>query len=139
MSKFSERYQKSIKGKYDSSSNEEVPVGVHIRKLLQQVYKDQQDWSQFLSKKKIQSAFINYGSTSLTGFPPFKAFRKLLKPMLDSLVPKSTDLIENTYTLLEDNVNKIANKIFGRFPKLQPTIQEFAINIVTNHRNETNQ
>lgn len=71
-------YTNSIKGKYSKvkKGNEKEPIGVEIRKLLLDIFKDYdiKKIDEILSDKLIKASFVNYGSSGLPGFPAFSAF-----------------------------------------------------------------
>lgn len=75
---FCNAYENSIKGKYTKmkKDKEKEPIGVAIRKLLGDVFKDhsQDKLNSLLSNKLIKATFVNYGASGLPGYPPFSAF-----------------------------------------------------------------
>ena len=80
-------YENSIKGKYTKMKKDKKkePIGVAIRKLLGDVFKDykQDKLDSILTDKLIKATFVNYGASGLPGYPPFSAFQKLLHPLLE--------------------------------------------------------
>lgn len=130
-SEFCIAYKDSIKGKYIKSrgDNDKDPVGVEIRKLLIQIFQDY-DLSKIdevLTDKLIKASFVNYGASSLPGFPSFSAFQKLLQPLLQNFVPKSNELCDRINMLLEKTIQELVERIFKRFPELQETISNYAM------------
>lgn len=83
---FCNAYTNSIKGKFTKAKkgSEKEPIGVEIRKMLSEVFKDydRKKAEALLSDKFIKSCFVNYSSSALTGYPSFSAFQKLLYPLL---------------------------------------------------------
>ena len=104
-SEFCIAYKDSIKGKYIKNRDEKDkdPIGVEIRKLLINVFSDY-DHSKIdgiLTDKLIKASFVNYGASSLPGFPSFSAFQKLLQPLLQNFIPKSNELCDRINLNLE--------------------------------------
>lgn len=66
-------------------SKKKEPIGVAIRMLLGDVFKDynKSKLDNLLSDKLIKATFVNYGASGLPGYPPFSAFQKLLHPLLE--------------------------------------------------------
>lgn len=130
-SEFCVAYKDSIKGKYikNRDDRDKDPVGVEIRRRLIQIFNDY-DLSkidELLSDKLIKASFVNYGASSLPGFPSFSAFQKLLQPLLQNFVPKSNELCDSINLLLERTIQELVERIFKRFPELQETISNYAM------------
>ena len=138
---FCNAYMNSIKGKYSriKKDKDKEPIGVSIRRLLLSIYKDydQSKLDEILSDSLIKATFVNYGSSSLPGFPPYSAFQKLLHPLLQKLVPKSNDLVDRVFYLLEKSIQELVDNIFLRFPELKTTIAEYAFKNLIRCRNAT--
>lgn len=124
-------YTNSIKGKYSKikKKSKKEPIGVSIRRLLLDIFKDykKDKLDSLLTDKLIKATFVNYGSSGLPGYPPFSAFQNLLYPLLQKLVPKSSELVDRIYFLLEKNIQELLDKIFYRFPDLKTTVAEYAL------------
>lgn len=139
VTEFCNAYTNSIKGKYSriKKNEEKEPIGVSIRRLLLGIFKDydQSKLDDVLTDKLIKATFVNYGSSGLPGFPPYSAFQKLLQPLLQKLVPKSNDLVDRIYYLLEKSIQDLVDKIFLRFPELKTTIAEYALKNLIRCRN----
>lgn len=75
---FCNAYENSIKGKYTKMKKDQKkdPIGVAIRKLLGDVFKEYktEKIDQLLNDKLIKATFVNYGASGLPGYPPFSAF-----------------------------------------------------------------
>lgn len=75
---FCNAYENSIKGKYTKMKKDKKkePIGVAIRKLLSDVFRDYktEKLDSLLSDKLIKSTFVNFGASGLPGYPPFSAF-----------------------------------------------------------------
>ena len=131
VTELSDGYRNSIKGKYTKvkKGQEKDPVGVEIRRLLLTVFTDydREKLEAILSDKLIKSTFVNYGSSGLPGYPPFSAFQRLLHPLLQNLVPKSSALVDHIYLLLEQTIQELVDKIFLRFPEIRPIISDYAM------------
>ena len=134
-------YTNSIKGKYSKikKKSKKEPIGVSIRRLLLDIFKDykQDKLDSLLTDKLIKATFVNYGSSGLPGYPPFSAFQNLLYPLLQKLVPKSSELVDRIYFLLEKNIQELLDKIFYRFPDLKTTVAEFALKNLIKCRDST--
>ena len=132
-------YTNSIKGKYSKikKTNDKEPVGVSIRRHLLDIFKDYDvaKIDEILSDKLIKATFVNYGASGLPGYPPFSAFQKLLRPLLQHLVPRSNELVDRIYFLLEQTISELVEKIFMRFPELKSTITELSLKNLTRCRN----
>ena len=130
-SEFCTAYKDSIKGKYIKNRDDadKDPVGVEIRKLLISIFGDydHSKIDEILSDKLIKASFVNYGASSLPGFPSFSAFQKLLQPLLQSFVPKSNELCDRISMSLEKTIQELVERIFRRFPELQETISNYAL------------
>lgn len=139
LTEFCNNYSTSLKGKYTKlkKSNEKEPVSVQVRRLLINVFKELEETKvdNLLSDKLIRAAFVNYSSSSLPGFPSFSVFQKLLQPLLNNMIPKSSELVDSVYFILEQTVQEIIDKIFMRLPDLKPTICELALKNVLRCRN----
>lgn len=139
VTEFCNAYSNSIKGKYSriKKDKEREPIGVSIRRLLLGIFKDydQSKLDEVLTDKLIKATFVNYGSSALPGFPPYSAFQKLLYPLLQKLVPKSNDLVDRIYYLLEKSIQDLVDKIFLRFPELKTTIADYALKNLIRCRN----
>lgn len=135
VTEFCNAYSSSIKGKYNRIKNkkDKEPIGVSIRRLLLGIFKDydQSKLDGILTDKLIKATFVNYGSSGLPGFPPYAAFKRLLHPLLQKLVPKSNDLVDRIYYLLEKSIQDLVDKIFLRFPELKSTIADYALKNLT--------
>ena len=140
VTEFCNAYSNSIKGKYSRIKNknkDKEPIGVSIRRLLLGIFKDydQSKLDSILSDKLIKATFVNYGSSGLPGFPPYSAFKRLLSPLMQKLVPKSNDLVDRIYYLLEKSIQDLVDKIFLRFPELKSTIADYALRNLTRCKN----
>lgn len=130
INEFTQAYADSIKGKYTKGKKaDRDPIGVPIRKLFLDIFKEHsvEKIESVLTDKVIRSAFVNYGASSLPGFPPFAAFQRLLDPLLRELVPKTSDLVDRVYFLLERNINELVDKFFMRFPETKAIILDMAL------------
>lgn len=135
ITEFSQAYTDSIKGKYTKGKKaDRDPIGVPIRKLFLDVFKEHsiEKIESVLTDKLIKSLFVNYSASSLPGFPPFAAFQKLLDPLLRELLPKTSDLVDRVYYLLERNINELVDKFFMRFPETKSMILDMAIKNLSN-------
>jgi GTPase SAR1 family protein len=136
-------YTNSIKGKYSKikKGNDKEPIGVEIRRLLLDIFRDYETakLDDLLTDKLIKATFVNYGASGLPGFPPFSAFQKLLRPLLQNLVPRSSELVDRVYYLLEQAIQELVDKIFFRFPELKSTITDYALRNLVRCRNTAEQ
>jgi GTPase SAR1 family protein len=140
-SEFCIAYKDSIKGKYikNRDDRDKDPVGVEIRRRLIQIFNDY-DLSRIdevLSDKLIKASFVNYGASSLPGFPSFSAFQKLLQPLLQNFVPKSNELCDTINLRLERTIQELVERIFKRFPELQETISNYAMRNLNRCKGDT--
>ena len=140
VNRFVEGYISAVKGKYSrvNTNDKDQPIGVQIRLKLNKVFQeiDKKKMEEKLTDKMIKSAFVNYSGSGLTGFPSYSAFQSLLKPFLDELVPKSEDLVEDVYVLLEICVKDLISQIFHRFPEVQQVIEELALSNIQRCKDE---
>lgn len=139
ITQFSQAYTDSIKGKYSKGKKtDRDPVGVPIRKLFLDVFTEHtaEEVSATLTDQQIKATFVNYGASSLPGFPPYAAFQKLLDPLLQRLVPNTTNLVDRVYFLLECNITELVDKIFLRFPETKAVILDMALRNLANCRRE---
>lgn len=138
---FCNAYTNSIKGKFTKTKrgSEKEPIGVEIRKMLSEIFKDydRKRAEELLSDKLIKSCFANYSASALTGYPSFSAFQQLLHPLLKELIPKSNELVERVYILLEHTIQELIERIFMRFPELKQTISEYAFKNLIKCRNNS--
>lgn len=139
-SEFCVAYKDSIKGKFIKNRDDadKDPVGVEIRQLLIRIFQDY-DLSRIddvLTDKLIKASFVNYGASSLPGFPSFSAFQKLLQPLLQNFVPKSNELCDKINMLLEKTIQELVERIFKRFPEMQETISNYAMRNLNKCKNE---
>lgn len=139
-SEFCVAYKDSIKGKYikNRDDRDKDPVGVDIRKLLIQIFQDYDHAKidEVLTDKLIKASFVNYGASSLPGFPSFSAFQKLLQPLLQNFVPKSNELCDKINMLLEKTIQELVERIFKRFPEMQETISNYAMRNLNKCKND---
>lgn len=57
---------------------------------------------------------------SLPGFPSIDVFIYLINPVLEKLRDPALELIQDTYSQLENIASSIVSKIFQRFPTMIP-------------------
>ena len=140
VNEFVEGYISTVKGKYSrvNTNDKDQPIGVQIRLKLNKVFQEieKTKMEKRLNDKVIKSAFVNYSGSGLTGFPSYSAFQSLLKPFLDELVPKSNDLVEDVYSLLEICVKDLINKVFERFPEVMQIIEDLALKNIKRCKDE---
>lgn len=139
IAQFSQAYADSIRVKYTKGKKgDRDPVGVPIRKLFLEVFQEHraEEVEQLLSDRQVKAVFVNYGASSLPGFPPYSAFQRLLDPLLRRLVPNTADLLDRVYFLLERNVNELVDKTFLRFPETKTIILEMAMKNLANCRRD---
>lgn len=139
ITQFSQAYADSIRVKYTKGKKaDRDPVGVPIRKLFLDVFEEHrvEEIERLLTDRQIKAIFVNYGASSLPGFPPYSAFQKLLDPLLRRLVPNTADLVDRVYFLLERNVNELVDRIFLRFPETKTLILDMAMKNLANCKRE---
>lgn len=73
----------------------------------------------------------------LPGFPSVDVFIYLITPQLDKLRDPALELIQETYSMLEQMASGIVNKIFQRFPTMIPEVMEVIIKALSNEREKT--
>lgn len=113
---FVNAYDTSIKGKYTKIKKDQQrePVGVQIRNLLITVFKDldKETCLKELSDQTIKGTFINFSNSGLPGYPSFSSYQQLLIPLLEKFLPKASDLLDQVYFLLENQIQELVEKIF---------------------------
>ena len=63
----------------------------------------------------------------LPGFPSVDVFIYLVNPQLEKLRDPALELIQDSYSQLEQIASSIVEKIFQRFPTMIPTIMDIII------------
>ena len=116
---FVKAYEDSIKGKYIKIKKDQKkePIGVQIRELLISVFKElnRDSCLKELSDQTIKGTFINFSNSGLPGYPSFSSFQQLLIPLLEKFLPKASDLLDQIYFILENQIQELVEKIFFRF------------------------
>ena len=136
VNEFCSAYSTSVRGRYTKirKNEDKMPISVRIRKLLISVFREikNEEIEEMLSDSLIRTSMLNYGASGLPGFPSFSVFQKLLQPLLEQLIPKSNDLLDSVYQIIEQAIIEISDRIFLRLPDLKPTITELALKNLEN-------
>jgi hypothetical protein len=70
----------------------------------------------------------------MPGFPSVDVFIYLITPQLDKLRDPALELIQDTYSQLEQIAHGIVDKIFQRFPTMIPEIMDIIIKALSKER-----
>jgi len=70
----------------------------------------------------------------LPGFPSVDVFIYLVNPQLEKLRDPALELIQDSYSQLEQIASNIVEKIFQRFPTMIPTIMDIIIQCLNKER-----
>lgn len=73
----------------------------------------------------------------LPGFPSVDVLIYLLTPQIDKLRDPALELIQDTYSQLEQLASGIVNKIFQRFPSMIPEVMEIIVRTLSKERERT--
>ena len=74
---------------------------------------------------------------SLPGFPSIDVFIYLINPVLEKLRDPALELIQDTYSQLENIASSIVGKIFQRFPTMIPQIMEIITTVLSKEREKS--
>jgi hypothetical protein len=75
----------------------------------------------------MQRAIQMHEGDGLPGFPSVDVFIYLITPQLEKLRDPALELLQDSYSLLEQICFSIVNKIFQRFPSMIPEMMEIII------------
>ena len=73
----------------------------------------------------------------LPGFPSVDVFIYLITPQIDKLRDPALELIQETYSQLEQLAGGIVNKIFQRFPSMIPEMMDIIVKTLSKEREKT--
>jgi hypothetical protein len=73
----------------------------------------------------------------LPGFPSVDVFIYLVTPQLEKLRDPALELIQDSYSQLEQIAHGIVDKIFQRFPTMIPEIMDIIIKVLNVEREKT--
>jgi len=73
----------------------------------------------------------------LPGFPSVDVFIYLVTPQLEKLRDPALELIQDSYSQLEQIPHGIVDKIFQRFPTMIPEIMDIIIKVLNIEREKT--
>lgn len=73
----------------------------------------------------------------LAGFPSVDVFIYLITPQIEKLRDPALELIQEVYSQLEQLAAGIINKIFQRFPSMQPEIMDIIVKTLSMEREKT--
>lgn len=73
----------------------------------------------------------------LPGFPSVDVFIYLVTPQLEKLRDPALELIQDSYSQLEQIAHGIVDKIFQRFPTMIPEIMDIIIKVLNIEREKT--
>jgi hypothetical protein len=73
----------------------------------------------------------------LPGFPSVDVFIYLVTPQLEELRDPALELIQDSYSQLEQIAHGIVDKIFQRFPTMIPEIMDIIIKVLNIEREKT--
>ena len=85
----------------------------------------------------IQKAIQMHEGDSLPGFPSIDVFIYLVNPQLEKLRDPALELIQDSYSQLEQIAHGIVDKIFQRFPTMIPEITDIIIKVLNIEREKT--
>ena len=126
---FIQTYKNTISGRYDAKrsyaaagSSVELSGGAKIKANFYQLYQEYEGvaaCSEY-DDMHIQKAIQMHEGDSLPGFPSIDVFIYLINPVLEKLRDPALELIQDTYSQLENIASSIVGKIFQRFPTMIP-------------------
>uniref|UniRef100_A0A0G4FVQ9 Dynamin-type G domain-containing protein n=1 Tax=Chromera velia CCMP2878 TaxID=1169474 RepID=A0A0G4FVQ9_9ALVE len=140
---YCEIYKSTIRGKYDRKLQHyfenELPGGAHIRALFNELLEEFVDISvtKEMSDVDIDTAIRMHEGDSLPGFPSPDTFEYLILPHLKKIQTPVVECLDRVAQAMEALSQKIANRVFGRFPKLADRVLEMATAIMSREKEGT--
>ena len=117
-------------GKQDLSGGAKIKMSFYN---LYQEFDGYQACSEY-DDMHIQKAIQMHEGDGLPGFPSVDVFIYLITPQLDKLRDPALELIQDTYSQLEQMAAGIVDKIFQRFPTMIPEIMDIILKCLNKER-----
>ncbi|EEA07619.1 dynamin family protein [Cryptosporidium muris RN66] len=143
---YCEMIKSTIRGKYDKrlqtyfdGHTDHITSGSQIRVIFNELLDDysEKDVTSELSDYDIDSAIRMHEGDSMPGFPSPDMFEYLILPHLRKIQAPVMDCLDRVTTSLEIVSQKIAHRVFIRFPKLAEQILERSQDILLKQKENT--
>ncbi|OII75132.1 dynamin family protein [Cryptosporidium andersoni] len=143
---YCEMIKNTIRGKYDKrlqtyfdGHTDHITSGSQIRVIFNELLDDysEKDVTSELSDYDIDSAIRMHEGDSMPGFPSPDMFEYLILPHLRKIQAPVMDCLDRVTTSLEIVSQKIAHRVFIRFPKLAEQILERSQDILLKQKENT--
>eukprot|EP00922_Rhytidocystis_sp_ex-Travisia-forbesii_P068479 GHVS01101997.1.p1 GENE.GHVS01101997.1~~GHVS01101997.1.p1 ORF type:complete len:774 (-),score=103.87 GHVS01101997.1:165-2486(-) len=137
-------YKNTIRGKYDKRlqayfENQDIAGGAHIRVIFNELLEEYVDAqvTKDMTDYDIDLAIRMHEGDALPGFPSPDTFEYLILPHLRKVHAPVLDTLDRVGQTLELLSQKIANRVFGRFPKLAEQVLELSQDILLQEKEAT--
>lgn len=145
INEFLTTFKNTISGRFDNKRVINTKLGkaqlTGGAKIKENMYRLYSEWkgnaTAEYSDADIQYAIQLHEGDGLAGFPSVDVFTYLVTPKLAELKMPAVDLVNETYGNLENIASQIVQKIFMRFPSMQPIIMEIIIKGLSRDRDHT--
>jgi len=141
---YCEIFKNTIRGKYDKRlqtyfEHQDITGGAVIRSIFNELLEDFVDKSvtSDMTDNDIDNAIRMHEGDSLPGFPSPDTFEYLILPYLRNVNMPVFDCLDRVAQSLELLSQTIANRVFGRFPKLSEQVLELAQSILLREKENT--
>nr|CAJ20697.1 DyNamin-like protein, putative [Toxoplasma gondii RH] len=139
-----EIFKNTIRGKYDKRlqmyfEHKDITGGSQIRTIFNELLEEFNDRkvTEDISDYEIDVAIRLHEGDSLPGFPSPDTFEYLILPYLKRIQAPVIECLDRVSQTLELLSQKIANRVFGRFPALAEKVLELSQEILIRERDHT--
>ncbi|PFH31932.1 dynamin-related protein DRPB [Besnoitia besnoiti] len=140
-----EIFKNTIRGKYDKrlqmyfDHQKDITGGSQIRTIFNELLEEFNDRkvTEDISDYEIDVAIRLHEGDSLPGFPSPDTFEYLILPYLKRIQAPVMECLDRVSQTLELLSQKIANRVFGRFPALAEKVLELSQEILIREREHT--
>ncbi|KEP60916.1 UNVERIFIED_CONTAM: dynamin-related protein DRPB [Hammondia hammondi] len=140
-----EIFKNTIRGKYDKrlqmyfEHQKDITGGSQIRTIFNELLEEFTDRkvTEDISDYEIDVAIRLHEGDSLPGFPSPDTFEYLILPYLKRIQAPVIECLDRVSQTLELLSQKIANRVFGRFPALAEKVLELSQEILIRERDHT--
>ncbi|XP_055388990.1 uncharacterized protein LOC129618211 [Condylostylus longicornis] len=143
---YCEVYRNTIRGKFDKKlqtyfEHHDITSGAQIRSIFNELLLEyvSSDVTSEMTDYDIDLAIRMHEGDSLPGFPSPDTFEYLILPHLRKVQAPVFDCLDRVTQSLELLSQTIANRVFGRFPKLSEQVLEQSSVIIAREKENTKQ
>eukprot|EP00923_Selenidium_pygospionis_P055168 GHVN01096189.1.p1 GENE.GHVN01096189.1~~GHVN01096189.1.p1 ORF type:complete len:839 (-),score=148.11 GHVN01096189.1:1766-4237(-) len=140
---FCEIHKNNIRGKYDKRLHSyfdcDISGGAHIRSVFNELLDDYVDKNvtEEMTDYDIDAAIRMHEGDSLPGFPSPDTFEYLILPHLKKIQNPVMECLDRVSQCLESLSQKVANRVFSRFPRLAEQVIDQTMTILARERENT--